>query len=293
MTVFFNSANELATLTNTFKVAGVATNPTTVTLTITSPSNVVTTPTATNAATGVYTADVTCGEDGTWQYEWTGTGTASDDTAGTWEVQATDLGHLYCTVEVLKSRLSIEHALTDLEAHGACFAASRWVETYCDRVFYRTASQARTFEPDGLWCLEFGAFNDLVSLTALATDTARNGGFATTWSASDYQLLPYNPAAAPEQRPYTSLRAVGSQTFPAVCGLPGRRNVVQVTGIWGWPKVPPAVKQATAIVAADLFALKDAPLGAEGAAEFTTQVGDNRRAMRLLDPYRRYPVLVA
>jgi hypothetical protein len=68
---------------------------------------------------------------------------------------------------------------------------------------------------------------------------------------------------------------------------------VQITGIWGWPKVPMAVKQATAIIATDLFALKDAPFGAEGQADFVTSIGDNRRATRLLEPYRRAPVLVA
>ena len=54
-----------------------------------------------------------------------------------------------------------------------------------------------------------------------------------------------------------------------------------------------AVKQATAIIATDLFSLKDAPFGAEGPADFVTQVGDNRRATRLLDPYRRSAVYVA
>jgi hypothetical protein len=293
--VFFSSASELATLTNTFSVNSVPTAPTSVTLTVTSPSNVISTPTTTSPGTGVYTADITCDEDGTWQYQWVGTGVATDTAVGTWDVLETNLGHLYCTVEALKSRigLAVTHSVADAELHAACFAASRWVEQHTDRIFYRTLSAVRTFVPYDWRCLTLPAFNDLVSMSALKTDTAGDGTFATTWSAGDYQLLPYNPAAAPEQRPYDEIRAILSKTFPYWPGTLYRRDVVQLTGIWGWPKVPTAVKQAAAIIATDLFALKDAPFGAEGSAEFATQVGDNRRAMRLLEPYCRNTVLVA
>jgi hypothetical protein len=294
-TVFFNSSSELATLTNTFAVNGVNTNPTTVTLTVTSPTNVVTTPTPTNTAAGVYTADITCDEDGTWQYEWVGTGAASDAVAGTWQVQETELGKLYCPIEVIKSRLNITNNNSDFELHAACFAASRWVEQYTERIFYRTTSSARTFVPSNLYCLRLPAFCDLVSVTSVKTDTAADGTFALTWSAGDYQLLPYNTSAAPEQLPYNEIRAVGGKTFPCVYtyGIPRRRDVVQITGVWGWPKVPRAIAQATAIIAADTFKLKDAPFGVEGSGEFAQSVGDNRRALKYLDPYRRFSVLVA
>jgi hypothetical protein len=291
--VFFNSASELATLTNTFAVAGVGTNPTTVTLTVTSPSNVVSTPTATSAGSGVYSADVTCDEAGTWQYRWVGTGAATDTEAGDWEVFETDLGKLYCPISALKSRLSIEHTAADFELHAACFAASRWVEQHTERIFWRSASTARTFEPDGCHGLKLPSFCDLISATSIKTDTAGDGTYATTWAAGDYQLLPYNPGAAPEQRPYDEIRAVGAQTFPLAYGANRRRDTVQVTGIWGWPAVPRAIKTAAAIVAADTFSLKDAPFGVEGNGEFTFQVGDNRRALKFLEPYRRYSVLVA
>lgn len=295
-TVFFNSSSELATLTNVFKVNGTPTDPSSVTLTVTSPTNVVTTPTPTHSGTGTYTADITCNEDGTWSYSWEGTGTATDAEDGTWEVLETSLGKLYCPIEALKSRIGLAttHTTTNFELHAACFSASRWVEQYCDRHFYRTTSQVRTFEPWDWRCLTLPAFNDLVSVTSLKADTSGDGSYATTWATTDYQLLPYNPAAAPEQRPYDELRAIASNTFPWWSNWSTRRrDTVQITGIWGWPKVPVAVKQAAAIIATDLFALKDAPFGAEGQADFVTQVGDNRRAMRLLDPYRRQAVLVA
>lgn len=291
-TVFFDSTSELATLTNVFTVAGVDTDPTTVTLTVTSPTGNVTTPSTTHAAAGTYTADITCNEDGEWQYLWEGTGTATDAEAGTWTVLETALGKLYCPIRTLKSRLKIEHNQVDYELHAACFAASRWIEQHCERVFYRTTSTARTFEPDNCYTLRLPEFCDLVTVTSIKTDTAGDGTFATTLSASDYEILPRNPLAAPEQLPYTEIRRL-SGTWPEQWAPGARRNTIQVTGVWGWPKVPHAVRQAAAIVAADTFALKDAPFGVEGAGEFTIQVGENARALKFLAPYRRNPVLVA
>jgi hypothetical protein len=295
-TVFFNSASELATLTNTFAVNGVNTNPTGVTLTVTSPTNVVTTPVTSNPSTGIYTADVTCNEEGEWEYVWAGTGAAADTVAGSWTVYDTALGNLYCPIQAVKSRLGITNNNSDYELHAACFAVSRWIEEYTERVFYRSLSASRTFVPRDLYCLRLPEFNDLVSVTSLKTDTAGDGSFALAWNAADYQLLPYNPSAAPEQRPYTEIRAVGGLTFPALYAyaVPRRRDVVQVTGIWGWPKVPYGVRQAALILAADTFKLKDAPFGIEGSPDFgATTVGENRRAMKFLDPYRRNSALVA
>ena len=54
---------------------------------------------------------------------------------------------------------------------------------------------------------------------------------------SNYDLLPYNAALEPEPAPYTRIW-LPHGVFPA-----GRK--VSVTGIFGWPAVPPAVKAAT------------------------------------------------
>lgn len=290
-TVSFESSSELAKLTNTFKVDSVATDPTTVSLIITTPAQVSTTYTwaaseITKTSTGVFTKNITCNEDGTWTYEWVGTGAASDDTAGTWEVFPTQLGKLYATVEALKSRFGDTVTTDDFEYHQACYAASRAVEQICQRVFYRTTSEARTFVADNLYCLKLPDFNDLVSVSAITTDDGGDGTFETTWSSTDYQLLPHNPSAAPERRPYTEIKAVGSQTFPKPSGSLTRDDRVKVTGVWGWPAVPFAVKEAALILAADFFKLKDAPFGVAGFGEF------DMRVMSLLGPYRKYAVLV-
>lgn len=297
-TVFFESSSELAKLTNTFKVDSVATDPTTVSLIITTPAQVSTTYTyaaseITKTSTGVFTKSISCTEDGTWTYEWVGTGAASDNASGTWQVFPTHLGKLYATVEALKSRFADTVTTDDFEYHQACYAAARAVEQICQRVFYRTTSEARTFVADNLYCLKLGDFNDLVSVSAITTDDGGDGTFETTWLSTDYQLLPHNPGAAPEQRPYTEIKAVGSRTFPKPSGPLTRDDRVKVTGVWGWPSVPFAVKEASLILAADFFKLKDAPFGVAGFGEFgQIRVRENQRVMSLLGPYRKYAVLV-
>jgi hypothetical protein len=303
--VFFESSSELATLTNTFKnSAGIATDPTTISLTITTPAQVATTYTyaaaqITKTSTGVYTKDIACTEDGEWTYEWTGTGAVSDVAAGTWTVYETGLGKLYCAIDALKSRLGIgaTDTVDDYELHAACFAASRALEQYCQRTFYRTATGTiRTFETVDLYCLSLPVFNDLVSVSALKTDAAGDGTFETTWASSDYQLLPYNPSAAPEQRPYTKIKAIGSYTFPTPSGRSDRDDRVEITGVYGWPFVPMGIKQAALILAAETFRLKDAPLGIAGFGEFgAVRVRENPKVAYFAAPYRhpRGALLVA
>lgn len=300
-TVFFSSANELATLTNTFKVAGVATDPTAVTLVVTDPTGAATTYTyalsqITKTGTGVYTKDIACGTAGTWTYQWDGTGAASDTTAGTWDVQDTALGHLYCTVEALKSRTGIPltDTVDDFELHSACFTASRWLDEYCERHFFRTATgTVRTFEPCDLYWLKLPEYNDLVSVSAFATDSSGDGVYETSWAASDYQLHPVNPSAAPEQRPYTKVKAI-ARTFPLLYQNLARTDLVQITGVWGWPAVPYGIREAAKVLAAELFKLKDAPFGVAGFGELgLIRIRENPKVAALAGRYQRNPWLAA
>lgn len=289
--VFFESASELARLSNTFTVADVATDPSTVSLTLTTPDGTETTYTyaateITKDSTGVYHKDVTCSAAGQWSYKWVGTGAATDTTVGTFTVQESAVGRLYATVEALKSRLGMADTLDDFELHGACFAASRHVEQDCGRVFWRTASgTVRTFEPVNNCTLYLSAFSDLVSVSAVATDDGA-GTFSTAWDAADYQLLPYNPGAGPEVRPYDEIRAIGSHRFPTPTY--GRKDTVQVTGVYGWPTVPLSIRQAALILAQEIFKTKDSVGGVAGFGEFgVVRLNANPMYAALIRPYQR------
>ena len=183
----------------------------------------------------------------------------------------------------------------DFEVIVAVQAACRAVDNYCQRYFYRVTA-TRTYVPQDLYRTKI---DDLVSVTTLATDpagtTAQGGTFPVTWPAGSFQLLPYNPGNPGEPFPYTSIRAVGGLTFPYVVPLIlMRMDRVQVTGVFGWPAVPLAVKQASLIMAADLFRLKDAPFGVAGFGEFgAVKITANPRVAQLLSPYCRAPFLAA
>lgn len=293
-TVFFaDPSSEIATLTNTFSVGGVPTDPAAVTVTVTTPTGVTSTPAVTHVSTGVYSAAVACTLDGIWVYKWAGTGAASDVTEGSWTVGPSNLSQNYCSAEELKSRLGLTRPDFNSEIALAVATASRAVDGYCERYFYR-AADTRTYVPDDLYRVRT---DDLVSVTALATDpagTAAQGStFPVSWPVGSFQMLPYNPGKGGEAWPYTSIRAVGGLTFPWVTPLLlMRMDRVQVSGVFGWPAVPQAIRTATLIAAAELFRMKDMPVGQPG--EFSiVSLGPNLGIGELLGRYCLNPFLAA
>lgn len=312
MPVFFAAVNETATLSTTFTVNGVATDPTTVTLIVTDPLGASTSYTyaatqVTRASAGAFWKEVSTPTAGTWSFQWVGTGTVSDVDAGTFDVFGTDLGHLYATPGQLKSRLGIPSTDTssDVELQQACRAASRAIEQYTGRIFWRgPAGEVRLFQPETwrpmtaspfayepfyAWTIELGEFNDLLSVTALGSDLDGDGVFETPWAAGSYELNPVNTASAPEPRPYTSIRAIGSALpwFWSSTPWPTRLNRLQVTGTFGWPAVPAAVSEACRILAAELFRAKDAPFGVASFGDAgVARVQQNPMVAQLAGPYR-------
>jgi hypothetical protein len=304
-TVFFNASAEIATCSNTFTVGTTPADPTALTLVITDPAGVVTTynwpggpNTLTRTGAGAFTQNVPCGSavDGNqlWQGVWTGTGTVSDVQPFTWTVFSTKLNQYYCSSEELVSRLRLGPSDAS-EAALAIAAASRAVDGYCDRYFFR-GPDTRTYVPGDLYetCID-----DFVSITTLATDpggtTAQGGNFPVVWAASDYQPWPYNPGNLGEPWPFTRIKAVGTKTFPWVIPqLLMRQDRVQVTAVFGWPAVPQAVRTATLITASELFRMKDQPGGGAVPGEFAMAViASTPMIGQLLAPYDRNPFLVA
>lgn len=272
-TVFFQGAAEQAVLGNTFTVAGVPTDPATVTLTVTDPAFTVTTytypATITKTGTGVYSVNQPCTLEGMWSYTWTGTGTASDVTSGTFTVSPNYLSRFYCSVAELKSRIGLASTDTsdDDQLLLAVQAATRAIDQFTGRYFW-SGTDTRVYST---FDIESCRIDDLVSITSLSTDSTGLGTYDQVWAAGDYRLEPANaPASNPEPEPYTAIRALagggGRFWFPWVYPL-SNPDRVKVTGVFGWPAVPYLVKQAALQAAEDAYKLKDAPFGVMGSAD--------------------------
>jgi len=290
-TVFWQDGNEFATLTNTFTVGGTPMDPTTVTLTITDPTGAQTTPIPSRVTAGVWTANVASTIAGIWTYLWEGTGTASDAIAGTWTVSDPALNKLYCTPAELKSRALVPDTSDDFEIQLAVEAASRFIDQITGRYFWRgPASEVRTYVPESI---TRQPIDDLVSLTSLAVDRNGTGVYSETWTlGTDFVLetwpFHYNNTDRGETWPWTAAVVVtGAKLYPWTW-MWSHLNRVQVTGVFGWPSVPAAVKQAALIAAADLYKRRDAPLGVVGFNEFgAVKVTSNPVIQQLLKRYIR------
>jgi hypothetical protein len=294
--VFYSGITELATCSNVFKVSGTPTDPTAATLTITDPGGTVTTynypggpNTLTRTGTGAFKQDVPSALDGIWAGAWTGTAPASDVVAFTWTVQPTTVGQYYCTAEELKDRLGITDTSDDSQVIFACQSAARAIEGACGRYFWRGAD-TRTYVPESMWSL---TTDDIVSVTTLKTDSDGDGVFETTWNAAtDYELSlgerAYNTGASGEQRPYTRINVVsGAKLFPFTWAFT-RQDRIQVTGVFGWPAIPPAIRQAAMQLAAQFFKMKDAPFGFAGMSDLgIVRVQASPQIYALIQPYVR------
>lgn len=282
-TVFYDSANEIALLTNTFvNGAGTPADPASVSCTVTEPSGAAVTHTYAGTlpadvikiSTGTYTVAVPCspqatGVDGLWSAAWTGTGAVSDVQPATWRVLPLAIAqYAYTGLEEVRDRLSIEDDSDDYAIQNAILASAGWINEYTGRHFFRV-TETRTYQPGDIWLLEI---DDLVSVTQLAVDQDGDGVYEDLWTqGTDYQLRfgrgNYNQRASGWSRPYRQVQAVNSgKTFPFTWPFTPLDRV-QITGTWGWPAVPYGVSEANRILAADAFRMKDAPFGIAGGSD--------------------------
>lgn len=297
--------NDTVTLTNTFTVSGVATDPTTISLAVTNPAGTTTTytfagGTITKVGTGIYSKSITADSVGLWRYVWTGTGTAADVEDGSFTVSPVATRTTYCTEEELKDYLGSPVAGTGYDAllRLSVNSASRAIDAYCNRRFWIDASTVvRTFT---VGASDITHVDDIGSTTGLVikTDSSGDGTFETTWAATDYELLPVDAAyALPEAKPWTAIHAVGDYTFPYLTAASRytRNHRLQVTALWGWPTIPDMVRQACLIKAARLFHRRNSPQGIAAFDEFgpvRISRGQDGDAVELLADYRRADVFV-
>lgn len=174
------------------------------------------------------------------------------------------LTNAYCTLSDLKTALAIEDIQDDTALEAAILTASRMVDDYCDRFFYKDGTQAA---PVTRYYTAQDWYNcnvdDFISLNQIATDDNFDQTYDTVWTTSDYMVEPINNPR--RGWPYTRLIAIGSYIFPF--NLP---QSVRVQGVWGWSSVPHEIAMATKIQASRLFIRRQSPFGIAGTPEMGT-----------------------
>jgi hypothetical protein len=191
----------------------------------------------------------------------------------------------YASLSEFKAAVGITDSTDDTALQNVLDATDTLIDLYCDRkTGFGTASETRFYTAEDY---EYVLTDDLVSVTTLQTDDDANGTYETTWtSGTDYVLAPRN--AALDGFPYTEIdtSVTWPRNFPKDVYLG-----VKVVGVFGFPSVPAAVKQAEIIQAGAVWNSRTAPFGVIGSADLGGILRMSRalhpEAALILEPYRK------
>lgn len=187
----------------------------------------------------------------------------------------------YATLVDVKRQLDITDSVDDTLLELCIESASRAIDNMTERVFFQ-GTATRIFVPDDSF---YTPIDDLYSVTSVKTSDDADQVYDITWQTTDYQLEPLNGTINGTAWPYTGIRAVGDFLWPTV----GAEATVQITGVWGWPSVPTAIKQACILQSARYYKRSDSPMGvagfdAMGAVRLSNVDPD---IYTLLEPYKK------
>lgn len=189
----------------------------------------------------------------------------------------------YCTLQEVKSALRLSDSIDDTLLANAIEGASRRIDGYCGRFFYKTSATAVPLFANNAYRL---MTSDISSTTGLIVklDDDGDGTFETTLTLNtDYIVEPTDYIV--QQRPIRTLTMVGGYTYPMfyIPSEPG----VQVTAHWGWNAVPDDVREACVLLSIRQFARYNAALGVLAFADMAITVRAVDPDVRdLLQPYK-------
>lgn len=175
---------------------------------------------------------------------------------------------VYTTLAEVKNGLQIDDIYDDTAIEAAILAASRMIDDYCQRFFYKEGTvqnpATKYYTAYSPWYIET---DDIVQVTELACDPDFDQSYAQIWNVTTPPLdVMYEPVNNPSQGfPYTRILAIGSYVFPYF--FP---QTVRIKGIFGYPEVPYEVQLACKIQASRLFVRKQSPFGIAGSVELGT-----------------------
>ena len=174
------------------------------------------------------------------------------------------LTNAYCTLQDVKNALAIDDPQDDLAIEAAIMSASRMIDDYTGRFFYKDGTQAspvtRYYTAQDWWTTNV---DDFTVITEIATDDNFDQLYTTIWAAGDYLVEPVNNPR--RGWPLTRILAIGAYIFPY--NLP---QSVRIKAAWGWSAVPEEVKMACKLQAARFFIRRQSPFGIAGSPEIGT-----------------------
>lgn len=191
----------------------------------------------------------------------------------------------YASLSEFKAAVGITDSTDDTALQNVLDATDTLIDLYCDRkTGFGTASETRYYTAQDF---QYVLTDDLVSVSSLTTDDNGDGTYETTWVANtDYVFAPANNAL--DGWPYSSIEV--SVTWPK--NFPkGVYRGVKVIGVFGWPAVPSAVKQAAIIQAGAVWSSRTSPFGVIGSQDLGGILRQTRalhpESQVLLEQYRR------
>jgi hypothetical protein len=196
----------------------------------------------------------------------------------------------YCTQNQLKQFNGIPTSDTadDDLLDDAINAASRQIDTFCGRIFFQQSATARQFFTNDLYRLHV---DDISTTTGLIVkyDDDDDGVYETTVSASEFQLLPINQVVGGILiSPFYIVELISDGNHEWPLDYSSNRPRAEITAKWGYSEVPEPIRQATLMLASELFAMRNAPLGVAGVGDFgVVNIQQNREITRLIAPFRK------
>lgn len=197
----------------------------------------------------------------------------------------------YCSLADVKAAARITDSIDDTLLELSIESASREIDSYTERVFYSTGGTpvARVYIPQDIYLVET---DDIISVTTVKSDSAGDGTFDITWTATDFQLEPLNGRAGGIDTPATRIRAIGDYLWPVYepRNVNSNQASVQVTGVFGFATVPTAVRQATILSALRQYKRYESPTGVLGFSDIgAVRVGTklDPDVERMIQPYRK------
>lgn len=189
----------------------------------------------------------------------------------------------YCTLNQVKAALRLTDNIDDTLIENSIEAASRRIDGYCGRFFYKT-------EPTAVRLFAFDSFrlpvNDISSTAGLEVKLDNNGdGTYEQTLVLDTDFIVQPTDFAIYDRPIRTISMIGGATFPisTVPAIP----LVQVTAAWGYDEVPHDVREAAVLLSIRQFARFNAALGVMAFADMAITVRAVDPDVRdLLLPYR-------